>query len=290
MGITEAVRTGPSEAADRARTGPLKAIGPLNSTGPFGSARAWPPATAIVTGATGGIGGALAQALRAAGTRVLASGRDPVALKRLSAVGCAVVAEDARDPAAAERLVAAAVERLGGHELVVAAAGIGAVGAVVDMEPERITDLLAVDLTAPILLARAALPGMLDAGGGRVLLVGSVAGALAVRDEAVYGAAKAGLASFATALRSEVRGRGVSVTLAVPGVVDTAFFARRGRPYARSRPRPLPADRAAAAILEATRRGRAEVWTPGWLAAVSRLRGAAPRTYHRLADAIGGTS
>jgi short-subunit dehydrogenase len=219
---------------------------------------------------------------------VLASGRDRAALARLPA--CIGRPADLLEPGAVARLAADAETVLPSVDVLVIAAGRGLAGAVSTASPDRIEEVLDLDLAVPVQLVRALLPGMLARGRGRIVIVGSVAGALAVRDEAVYSAAKAGLAAFATALRSETSGTGVTVTLAVPGVVDTDFFRRRGDAYARGWPRPLDPERVAHAILDAAAVGRAEVWTPRWLGLVARLRGVAPRTYHRLADATGGTS
>src|SRR5437763_1138779 len=77
--------------------------------------------------------------------------------------------------------------------------------------------------------------------------------------------AASGLDVFAESLRLELAGIGVGVTVVVPGVVDTPFFDRRGRPYPRRRPRPLPPERVADAILAAIEANRAEVYLPGWL-------------------------
>jgi short-subunit dehydrogenase len=248
----------------------------------------WPPAGALVTGASGGIGGALATALAGTGCVVLASGRDREALARLP--GCVPWPADLLEPGAVGRLAADTEAVLPSVDVLVVAAGRGLAGAVSATAPERIAEVLELDLAVPVQLVRALLPGMLARGRGRIVIVGSVAGALAVRDEAVYSAAKAGLAAFASALRSETTGTGVTVTLAVPGVVDTEFFRRRGDAYDRSWPRPLDPERVAHAILDGAAVGRAEVWTPRWLGLVARLRGVAPRAYHRLADASGGTS
>jgi short-subunit dehydrogenase len=246
----------------------------------------WPPATALVTGATSGIGAAITRQLLAAGTKVAATGRSEAALEGLAAHGCATRAADLSDPATWPELVRFAGDDL---DLLVAAAGIGAAGPVSSLTSGEIADLLTIDLIAPLALVREALPA-LRRGRGRIVLVGSVAGALAVRDEAVYSAAKAGLAAFASALRSELSGTGVSVTLSVPGAVATPFFTRRGREYARRFPRPLDPDRVAEDVLAAAAHRHREVWTPRWLAAVARLRGMAPGTYTRLADSFGGTS
>ena len=93
------------------------------------------------------------------------------------------------------------------------------------------------NLLAPIHLARLLVPDMAKYGTGHLVFVSSIAGATGGRDEAVYAAAKAGLACFAESLSYEMSGRGVGVSVVVPGVVDTPFFDRRGRPYGR-RPRP----------------------------------------------------
>jgi short-subunit dehydrogenase len=96
------------------------------------------------------------------------------------------------------------------------------------------------------------------------------------------------LDTFAESLRFEVRGRGVGVGVLVPGVVDTEFFARRGMPYARRRPRPLPASRVADALVRAILAGTAERYAPRWLRLPVAVRGAAPATYRLLANRFGG--
>ena len=102
-------------------------------------------------------------------------------------------------------------------------------------EPD-IARLVALNLTAPILLTRAVLPDMLARGRGHLGFVGSIAGRLGVREEAVYSATKAGLSVFADSLRHETAGHGIVITELVPAVVDTAFFVTPGSPL---RP-PLP--------------------------------------------------
>ncbi len=96
------------------------------------------------------------------------------------------------------------------------------------------------NLLAPIHLARLLVPDMAKHGAGHLVFVSSIAGATGGRDEAVYAAAKAGLACFAESLSYELNGQGVGVSVVVPGVVDTPFFDRRGRPYGRTAPGPDP--------------------------------------------------
>lgn len=236
-----------------------------------------------VTGATGGIGAATCAALHEAGARVVAVGRDQAALDRLVATYDALpVAADVRDAGHAAAVVDAALARWGRLDAVVLNAGIGYAGGFATMPPERIDELVDVDLRAPLLLARAALPHLIR-GGGAVVVVSSIAGAVPVPGEAAYSTAKHALEAFADALRTELRSRGVRVSVVRPGVVATGFFAHRGAPYDRRFPRPIPPERIAGAIVESLRSGRARTTVPGWLAVPTVLRRRAPRLYNRLA-------
>ncbi|ETK37207.1 hypothetical protein MPTA5024_05095 [Microbispora sp. ATCC PTA-5024] len=170
-------------------------------------------------------------------------------------------------------------------DVLVANAGEGWSGPLAAMPDGTLERLVAVNLTAPMRLTRLLLPAMAERGRGHLVYVASIAGALGVREEAVYAATKAGLLAFAESLRYEAPGVGVTVVL--PGVVDTPFFERRGRPYTRSRPAPVPPARVAAAVVAAVERGRAEVYVPGWLRVPARLRGAAPGTFRALARRFG---
>ena len=235
----------------------------------------------LVTGASRGIGAATCAALTRRGAVVVAAGRDETALAAVAAASTVVA--DAADPAAAPALVAAAVDRHGRLDAVVANAGIGWAGEFAGMDPARITELVDVNLRAPMLLARAVLP-VLRRPGALVFLT-SIAGLVGVPGETVYSVTKAGLETFATLLREEVDG--VTVSTVAPGAVDTGFFTTRGVPYDRSFPRPIPPGQVAEAVVEAIATGRQRRVEPRWLAVPARLSATAPKTYRALARRFG---
>ena len=243
---------------------------------------------ALVTGASAGIGTAVAEQLAAAGARVIVHGRDQQRTEAVAQrIGGVAVLGDLAAPGAADQLAEAALTLHGRIDIVVANAGQGWAGPFAEMSAAEVDRLIAVDLLAPLQLVRRLLPPMLDRRVGHVALVGSVAGRTGVAGEAVYAATKAALDVFAESLRLEVRGTGVAVSLTIPGVVDTGFFAARGRSYDRSRPRPVPAAEVARALVGAIERDRAEVWIPGWLRVAHAVRALAPGLYRRLAARFG---
>jgi short-subunit dehydrogenase len=235
----------------------------------------------IVTGASSGIGAAVADRLAREGHRLLLVGRHAPRLEAVARrTGGEPLLADLADPAAIELVRA---RGSGPVRLVVHAAGIGSAGPLAEIPAADIAALTAVNLVAPMQLTAALLPGLLAAD-GRIAFVASIA-ALGVADEAVYSATKAGLRGFADALRLET---GLVVTTVLPGAVATPFFANRGTPYARRFPRPLPPERVADALVDAVERGRAEVFVPRWLAAGARVHGGAPSVFARLSRRFGG--
>ncbi|MEV4809058.1 SDR family NAD(P)-dependent oxidoreductase [Micromonospora avicenniae] len=244
-------------------------------------------AVVLVTGASSGIGAAVVRRLADAGSQVVAAGRDPDRLDRLAAeTGATTLVTDLSRPHAGRELAERALARYTRVDVLINNAGVGWAGPFNGMADSLADELLAVNLRAPMELTRALLPGMCHRG-GHLVFVGSIAGRLGVNGEAVYAATKAGLDAFAQSLRMELTGRQVAVSTVVPGVVDTPFFARRGQPYRRRRPRPLPPDRVAAALTDAIANDRAEVYVPRWLRLPVAVRGLLPAVYRRLAARFG---
>ncbi|MFG2602581.1 SDR family NAD(P)-dependent oxidoreductase [Streptomyces sp. NPDC048514] len=280
----------PSPAGPSKRTGPLATTVPGAASAPRsareGSGRG---GTALVTGASSGIGAAVAHRLAAEpGWRLALNGRDVTRLEQVATrAGAIALPADLTRPGAEREIAGLALDHLGRLDLLVADAAVGWAGEFTRMPHASIDEVVGVDLLATVHLVRAVLPHMVAAGSGRIVLIGSFAGTVGVRDEAVYSAAKAGLAVFADALRYELRRTGVGVSHVIPGVVDTPFFHRRGTPYTRSWPRPVPPERVADAVWSAVLHGRDEVYVPGWLRLPARVRGTAPGLYRRLAARYG---
>jgi NAD(P)-dependent dehydrogenase (short-subunit alcohol dehydrogenase family) len=241
---------------------------------------------ALITGGSSGIGAATARVLAGRGARVAVVGRNVDALARVNQdTGGVCITGDLSDRDCPRETVHAAVSALGGLDVVVSNAGLGWAGSFAAMSEADIDELLDVNLRSCAHLVHAALPH-LRAGQGRLVFVGSIAGRLGVPGEAWYSATKAGLECFADVLRAELRSAGIGVTLVTPGVVDTAYFARRGVPYARHFPRPVSAQSIAEVIADAIEHGREDAVVPGWLSLPARLKLRLPRLYRRLENAF----
>lgn len=176
-------------------------------------------AVALVTGANRGIGLAIAERLRQDGFTAVAATRSG------EAPGLPAIAMDVADPDSIERGFTALEATHGRAEVVIANAGITRDGLLMRMSDADIDDVLRTNLAGAIRVARRALPGMVRARAGRVILIGSVVGLLGSAGQVNYAAAKSGLIGAARSLAREVGSRGITVNVVAPGFVQTDMTA-----------------------------------------------------------------
>ncbi len=215
--------------------------------------------TALLTGATGGLGREIASALAAKGASVTLSSRKPEELEALAAElpgdGHAVLSADLAEPGAAEKLAADAGE----VDILVANAGLPGAGPLDDFTSEQVARALRVNLEAPMLMAHALLPSMVERGSGHMVFISSANGKAATARTSIYCATKFGLRGFALALRADLASDGVGVSLVAPGFVsDAGMFADTGaKPPAGLGTRPVA--EVGAAVVKAIERDKAEI-------------------------------
>jgi uncharacterized protein len=244
--------------------------------------------TALLTGATGGIGQAIAQALAGKGARVLLSGRSDLLDEIRARLGEG--AECLPADLAERHAVAELAQRAGAVDVLVANAGLPGTGRVDDFTPEQIDRALEVNLRAPMQLTRALLPGMLERGRGHVVLVSSLSGKVASARSAIYSATKFGLRGFAAGLREDLHGTGVGVTVVYPGFVSEAgMFADSGARLPRGVGTVTP-EQVADAVVRGIERERPEIdVAPLGLRAGTLVASLAPVTSGRLQRRLGST-
>lgn len=213
----------------------------------------------LLTGATGGLGRAIAKPLAERGAQLLLSARNREALEAMAAElpggGHTVLPADLAEPDAAERLAAEAA----GTEILIANAGLPAAGKLDGFSAEEVKRALRVNLEAPMLLARALYPAMLEAGAGHLVFVASLAGKAASPRSSIYNATKFGLRGFALGLRADLAPQGVGVSLVTPGFIrEAGMFADAGAksPPGMGTARP---EQVGAATVRAIERNKVEV-------------------------------
>jgi short-subunit dehydrogenase len=185
--------------------------------------------TALLTGATGGLGRAIAVAMAAKGAKLVLSGRKPEALGELAAElsgdGHTAISADLAEQGAAEKLAADA----GDIDILIANAGLPGAGLLTDYSSEQVARALRVNLEAPMLMARALYPAMVERGSGHLVFVSSLSGKAASPRTSIYNATKFGLRGFALGLRADLGPKGVGVSLVSPGFVrEAGMFADAG--------------------------------------------------------------
>lgn len=186
--------------------------------------------TALVTGASGGIGSAIAQALAAQGARLAVSGSNAdklnAFLATLGGAGHVALPCNLGDAAAVDALVPAAVEALGGKlDILVNNAGVTRDNLIMRMKDDEWTDVIRINLEANFRLCRAAAKPMMKARFGRIISITSVVGATGNPGQANYAASKAGVTGMTKALAQELASRGVTANCVAPGFIATAMTA-----------------------------------------------------------------
>lgn len=178
----------------------------------------------LVTGASGGIGRAVAERLGAAGAALILVARGVDRLEAVAAaVGGEAVPTDTADAGAVEAL-RSRVEAAGPLDALVNAAGDFALSRVADTDPAMFDRMLDANLRGPFHVIRAFLPAMLEAGRGHVVTIGSVAGRVAFPENGAYSASKYGVRGLHAVLAQELRGTGVRCTLVDPAATDTGLW------------------------------------------------------------------
>jgi NADP-dependent 3-hydroxy acid dehydrogenase YdfG len=218
-----------------------------------------PGKTAVVTGASSGIGEATARLLAQRGCNVALAARREDRLQDLAAElgeGALAVPTDVTDPAACEALVSRAVERFGSVDVLVANAGLGLYGSIPDGNPEDWRRMFEVNVLGVLHATRAAVRHMLDRGSGDIVIVSSLAGRrVPTADGTVYAATKHALTAVAEGLRMDVSARGVRVVNVEPGLVRTEFPESTSQSaeqfYAEKEYSPIEAEDVATAVVYA---------------------------------------
>lgn len=183
---------------------------------------------ALVTGASGGIGGATARLLCAQGATVCVAGRNRSALDGLAAeLGdrAHAVQSDLSESEGADRTLASAEDAMGGVDILVNNAGLARDGLAMRVRDDDWREVLEVNLTAAFRLSRGVLRGMMRARWGRIVNVTSIVGTTGNPGQTGYAASKAGIAGMSKSLAAEVASRGITVNCVAPGFIETAMTA-----------------------------------------------------------------
>jgi short-subunit dehydrogenase len=213
----------------------------------------------LLTGATGGLGRAIAKGLHERGAHVVLTGRKQDALEALAAELGGTRAEPLAADLAAREDVAGLSERVGQVDILVHNAGLPGSGRLESFTPDELDRVLDVNLRAGIQLTRALLPPMLERGRGHLVYISSMSGKVPTARAAIYAATKYGLRGFAGALRDDLHGTPVGVSVIFPGpIAEGGMWDDAGMQTPRGVPKRYPRD-VAAAVVKGIEHDRAEI-------------------------------
>jgi 3-oxoacyl-[acyl-carrier protein] reductase len=258
-------------------------------------------AVVIVTGASRGIGRAVAKAVAARGATVGLIARSATDLEAVLASiagkGATAIA-DVTDRPAVEAAIAHLEGSLGPVDGLVNNAGIGKYASVLDTTVEEFERLMQVNYFGALYATKAVLPGMVSRQRGHIVNVSSIVGRIGTPFEAGYSASKFAMTGLSEALAIEIAPFNIGVSMVSPGPVDTDFFDTRGVPYDRSFPKPVSAERIADAVVAAIEHNKREQLIPRWFRQALVFKTLAPPLFYRgtsrslrkeLAELVAGT-
>jgi len=247
--------------------------------------------TAIVTGASSGIGKATAIALAEKGWNLVLAARRPheledtAALCRAQGAGCLSVPADVSNADQCSSLVEKALAEFGAVHLLVNNAGFAIFDSISEASTTNLTDMMNTNYFGTVYCVKAVLPHMIGNRRGAIVNIGSISGIMGFAGMGGYSASKFALAGFTEALRDELKDSGVTVSLICPGTTNTPFFniAEKGKmPHANRLILAISPERVARAVLRAEQRGSYRIILPVTAAVFMKMKELLPRTSHFL--------
>lgn len=246
----------------------------------------------FITGASSGIGAETARQFAKRGAFVIASGRSVDKLEQLReelGANCAIYRLDVRDSNNVHGTVDSIVRTYGRIDILINNAGYGLFEYLESMSLESIADMMDTNYMGVVRCTKAVLPVMRRAGSGHIINVASIAGKIPTAKSAAYTASKHAVHGFSHALRMELRGSGIDVSVVNPGPVDTGFFSiadPSGQYLSNVKSFTIKPEQVAHAIVKLAEKPRMEADVPGYLGAGANLYRAFPRLLDRVLHAL----
>lgn len=244
----------------------------------------WHNAIVLITGASQGIGRALAHEIAHRGAKVALVARSQKELDEvLVEIGGqgAVYVADVSQREALTQAIDDASTQLGPIDVLINCAGIGAFGAFHEEDIDLCEELMRVNYLSVVYAMKAVLSTMLERRKGCIVNIASVVGRIAAPFEAAYSASKYAVVGLSEAVRNEVHLSGVQVSTVLPGPVETNFFTRRGHPYPFQTPKPVPPQKIVNAVIKTIENNLAEKFVPSWFHFSYTVRVLIPALYRQ---------